>query len=101
MREMMRNKDKAMRNIESSPEGFNMLHRMYETIQEPFLNATTMGGDSGNELGSNYNLLSKVIKYLEWVKRYFCFRRLIRLALPITENQERNPKVPSFSLLKY
>lgn len=53
MREMMRNTDRAMSNIESSPEGFNMLRRMYETVQEPFLNATTMGGDSGNELGSN------------------------------------------------
>ncbi|KAK3153193.1 hypothetical protein QOZ80_2BG0169080 [Eleusine coracana subsp. coracana] len=46
MREMMRNTDRAMSNIESSPEGFNMLRRMYETVQEPFLNATTMGGES-------------------------------------------------------
>lgn len=52
MREMMRNTDRAMSNIESSPEGFNMLRRMYETIQEPFLNATTMAaGDGGNDLG--------------------------------------------------
>lgn len=50
MREMMRNTDRAMSNIESSPEGFNMLRRMYETVQEPFLNATTM---AGNDLGSN------------------------------------------------
>ncbi|KAL4186478.1 hypothetical protein AMTRI_Chr09g14330 [Amborella trichopoda] len=53
MREMMRNTDRAMSNIESSPEGFNMLRRMYETVQEPFLNATTMAGDGGNDLGSN------------------------------------------------
>lgn len=53
MREMMRNTDRAMSNIESSPEGFNMLRRMYETVQEPFLNATTMSGDSGSDLGSN------------------------------------------------
>ncbi|XP_068640392.1 ubiquitin domain-containing protein DSK2a-like [Aristolochia californica] len=53
MREMMRNTDRAMSNIESSPEGFNMLRRMYETVQEPFLNATTMAGDSGSDLGSN------------------------------------------------
>lgn len=53
MREMMRNTDRAMSNIESSPEGFNMLRRMYETVQEPFLNATTMSGDGGNALGSN------------------------------------------------
>ena len=47
MREMMRNTDRAMSNIESSPEGFNMLRRMYQTVQEPFLNATTMGADGG------------------------------------------------------
>jgi len=53
MREMMRNTDRAMSNIESSPEGFNMLRRMYETVQEPFLNATTMAGETGNGMGSN------------------------------------------------
>ena len=53
MREMMRNTDRAMSNIESSPERFNMLRRMNETVQEPFLNATTMAGDSGSNLGSN------------------------------------------------
>ncbi|PON66245.1 Ubiquilin [Parasponia andersonii] len=53
MREMMRNTDRAMSNIESSPEGFNMLRRMYENVQEPFLNATTMTGNTGNDLGSN------------------------------------------------
>ncbi|KAL8246843.1 hypothetical protein R6Q59_008059 [Mikania micrantha] len=55
MREMMRNTDRAMSNIESSPEGFNMLRRMYENVQEPFLNATTMGGggDTTNDLNSN------------------------------------------------
>lgn len=53
MREMMRNTDRAMSNIESSPEGFNMLRRMYENVQEPFLNATTMTGNSGNDVGTN------------------------------------------------
>ncbi|GMP26954.1 hypothetical protein CsSME_00003170 [Camellia sinensis var. sinensis] len=53
MREMMRNTDRAMSNIEASPEGFNMLRRMYENVQEPFLNATTMAGDTGNDPGSN------------------------------------------------
>ncbi|XP_061354996.1 ubiquitin domain-containing protein DSK2b-like isoform X2 [Gastrolobium bilobum] len=48
MREMMRNTDRAMSNIESSPEGFNMLRRMYENVQEPLLNATTMAGNTGN-----------------------------------------------------
>lgn len=49
MREMMRNTDRAMSNIESSPEGFNMLRRMYENVQEPFLNATTTGGAAAND----------------------------------------------------
>jgi ubiquilin len=53
MREMMRNTDRAMSNIEASPEGFNMLRRMYETVQEPLLNAATMGGEGGNDLASN------------------------------------------------
>lgn len=55
MREMMRNTDRAMSNIESSPEGFNMLRRMYENVQEPFLNATTMAGENrgGSDLGAN------------------------------------------------
>ncbi|KAL0422986.1 UNVERIFIED_CONTAM: Ubiquitin domain-containing protein DSK2b [Sesamum latifolium] len=49
MREMMRNTDRAMSNIESSPEGFNMLRRMYENVQEPFLNASTMGGGAATD----------------------------------------------------
>ncbi|KAL8142566.1 hypothetical protein V2J09_015598 [Rumex salicifolius] len=53
MREMMRNTDRAMSNIESMPEGFNMLRRMYENVQEPFLNATTMSGDAGTNLSAN------------------------------------------------
>ncbi|KAF3789692.1 Ubiquitin domain-containing protein [Nymphaea thermarum] len=52
-REMMRNSDRALRNIESSPEGFNMLRRMYETVQGPLINASTMTGDGVNDLGSN------------------------------------------------
>ncbi|KAL6965173.1 hypothetical protein U1Q18_036226 [Sarracenia purpurea var. burkii] len=52
MREMMRNTDRAMSNIESSPEGFNMLRRMYENVQGPFLNATSTGS-TGNDMGSN------------------------------------------------
>ncbi|KAL1188498.1 Ubiquitin domain-containing protein DSK2b [Cardamine amara subsp. amara] len=53
MREMMRNTDRAMSNIESMPEGFNMLRRMYENVQEPFLNATTMSGNAGSNTGAN------------------------------------------------
>jgi hypothetical protein len=33
MQEQMRNADRAMTNIESHPEGFNALRRVYETIQ--------------------------------------------------------------------
>ncbi|ESQ50791.1 hypothetical protein EUTSA_v10022621mg [Eutrema salsugineum] len=53
MREMMRNTDRAMSNIESMPEGFNHLRRMYENVQEPLLNATTMSGNAGNNTASN------------------------------------------------
>ncbi|GMH23638.1 hypothetical protein Nepgr_025481 [Nepenthes gracilis] len=53
MREMMRNTDRAMTNMELSPEGFNMLRRMYENVEEPFLNATPMTGDAGTNLSSN------------------------------------------------
>ncbi|KAM1283813.1 hypothetical protein ACFX2J_026607 [Malus domestica] len=52
MLEMMRNTDRAMSNIEATPEGFNMLRRMYENVQEPLMNATTMAGDAGSD-GSN------------------------------------------------
>lgn len=49
MREMMRNSDRAMSNIEASPEGFNMLRRMYENVEAPLLNASsTMAGGSDN-----------------------------------------------------
>ena len=32
MREMTRNNDRTMANIESHPEGFNMLRRMYNEV---------------------------------------------------------------------
>ena len=38
-REMMRNQDLAMNNIEMLPEGFNALRRSYATIQKPLLDA--------------------------------------------------------------
>ncbi|XP_054809601.1 ubiquitin domain-containing protein DSK2b-like isoform X2 [Prosopis cineraria] len=57
MREMMRNTDRAMSNIESSPEGFNMLRRMYANVQEPFLNATMMAG-AGNDISNPFAALS-------------------------------------------
>ncbi|KAK4401317.1 Ubiquitin domain-containing protein DSK2b [Sesamum angolense] len=57
MREMMRNTDRAMSNIESSPEGFNMLRRMYENVQEPFLNASTMGGGAATDASNPFAAL--------------------------------------------
>ncbi|CAN6294434.1 unnamed protein product [Urochloa humidicola] len=56
MREIMRNTDRAMSNIEAAPEGFNMLRRMYETVQEPLLNATTMGSE-GNTASNPFAAL--------------------------------------------
>eukprot|EP00238_Polyblepharides_amylifera_P012465 CAMPEP_0196582390 /NCGR_PEP_ID=MMETSP1081-20130531/38734_1 /TAXON_ID=36882 /ORGANISM="Pyramimonas amylifera, Strain CCMP720" /LENGTH=571 /DNA_ID=CAMNT_0041902939 /DNA_START=202 /DNA_END=1917 /DNA_ORIENTATION=+ len=41
MREQMRNTDRALTNIESHPEGFNMLRRMYQNVQEPLMSAAT------------------------------------------------------------
>ncbi|KAK8607399.1 hypothetical protein V6N13_053136 [Hibiscus sabdariffa] len=48
MHRVRTNADRAMSNIESSPEGFNMLCGMYETVEEPFLDAATMAGATGN-----------------------------------------------------
>jgi len=53
MREMMRNTDWGLCIIESMPEGFNHLRRMYENVQEPLMNATTMSGNAGNNAASN------------------------------------------------
>ncbi|OII75158.1 ubiqutin family protein [Cryptosporidium ubiquitum] len=39
MKEMMRNSDRAISNIESIPGGFSALKRMYHTVQEPMWDA--------------------------------------------------------------
>ncbi|CAG8470994.1 5446_t:CDS:10 [Ambispora leptoticha] len=39
MREMMRNNDRALANLETIPGGFNHLRRMYHTLQEPLESA--------------------------------------------------------------
>jgi len=44
MREMMRSSDRALSNIEAHPEGFNALRRMYETLQEPLMSASSAPG---------------------------------------------------------
>jgi ubiquilin len=46
MREQMRSQDRTMANIESHPEGFNALRRMYENFQEPLMDAATGQGNS-------------------------------------------------------
>lgn len=46
MREMMRSQDTALRNIESHPEGFNALRRMYHDVQEPLMDATASGANA-------------------------------------------------------
>lgn len=54
MREQMRSADRAMANIEGHPEGFNMLRRMYENVQEPLMNATADGaGRTGQNADSD------------------------------------------------
>jgi ubiquilin len=52
MREMMRNTDRAMSNIEAHPGGHNALRRMYQTVQAPLYDAaapSTLGGADGSE----------------------------------------------------
>ncbi|KAI8637357.1 hypothetical protein BD408DRAFT_424634 [Parasitella parasitica] len=46
MREMQRNNDRALSNIEAIPGGFNHLRRMYNTFQSPMESAMTPGSSS-------------------------------------------------------
>ncbi|KAL1495312.1 hypothetical protein AB1Y20_017170 [Prymnesium parvum] len=52
MREMMRSTDRALTNIESHPEGFNALRRMYSTIQQPLYEASTAASASPSDASS-------------------------------------------------
>lgn len=47
MRNMMRNQDLAMSQIENIPGGFSALRRMYEDVQEPMMDAMAGGGGTG------------------------------------------------------
>ncbi|ORE09937.1 hypothetical protein BCV72DRAFT_47483 [Rhizopus microsporus var. microsporus] len=49
MREMQRNNDRALSNIEAIPGGFNHLRRMYSTIQEPMESAMSPAGLRSSE----------------------------------------------------
>lgn len=51
-REHMRNADRAISNIESHPEGFNALRRMYENVQEPLLDAATAAAHGEDNRGA-------------------------------------------------
>nr|XP_025885539.1 ubiquitin domain-containing protein DSK2b-like [Solanum lycopersicum] len=53
MHETIRTIQWSLSHTESSPEEFNMLRHMYENVQEPFLNATSMAGDTRNDSGTN------------------------------------------------
>ena len=51
-REMMRNQDRAMNNIQSHPEGFNALRRMYTEVQEPLYEASINAAGARNPFGN-------------------------------------------------
>eukprot|EP01026_Neomeris_dumetosa_P007652 TRINITY_DN12375_c0_g4_i1.p1 TRINITY_DN12375_c0_g4~~TRINITY_DN12375_c0_g4_i1.p1 ORF type:complete len:449 (-),score=57.37 TRINITY_DN12375_c0_g4_i1:275-1621(-) len=59
MQEHMRAQDRAISNIESFPEGFNALRRLYENVQEPLMSATqqqqsdSTGQQNGSQQGQN------------------------------------------------
>jgi ubiquilin len=52
-REMMRSTDRAMANIENLPGGFDALRRMYNTIQEPMLDAISQPFSNEHNSSSN------------------------------------------------
>ncbi|KAL0483356.1 ubiquilin [Acrasis kona] len=55
MREMMRNSDRAMSNIEGMPGGFDALRRMYTDVQQPLHEATSnmTSGDADSQSSQN------------------------------------------------
>jgi len=60
MREMMRTTDRAMSNIETHPEGFNLLRRMYTNVQEPMMDAGTNAAESMVNNSDNTNPFSSL-----------------------------------------
>mmetsp|Transcript_16618 Transcript_16618/g.24603 ORF Transcript_16618/g.24603 Transcript_16618/m.24603 type:complete len:482 (-) Transcript_16618:144-1589(-) len=54
MREAMRSQDLAMSNLETHPEGFNALRRMYTEVQEPMMEAMSgVGRDDNSSTNSS------------------------------------------------
>lgn len=59
MREMQRNNDRALSNIEAIPGGFNHLRRMYNTFQSPLESAMTPDGQSTSADEANNQRLAR------------------------------------------
>ena len=53
VRDMMRQQDLAMSNLEAMPGGFNALRRMYEDVQEPMMDAMAGGSGGGGGGGGS------------------------------------------------
>eukprot|EP00916_Digyalum_oweni_P005087 GHVL01009036.1.p1 GENE.GHVL01009036.1~~GHVL01009036.1.p1 ORF type:complete len:447 (+),score=71.65 GHVL01009036.1:101-1441(+) len=64
MREVMRNTDRAMNNLEATPGGYNALLRMYNTIQEPIWNATIDGNAAAFASNQSNNTSPSYIRRL-------------------------------------
>ncbi|VWU51916.1 ubiquitin-like protein, putative, partial [Hepatocystis sp. ex Piliocolobus tephrosceles] len=56
MKELMRNTDRAISNIEAIPGGFNTLRRMYHNIQEPMYASVDMPNESKKNQTKTYDL---------------------------------------------
>ena len=59
MRDMMRQQDLAMSNLEAMPGGFNALRRMYEDVQEPMMDAMAGGSGGGGGGGGSPTAASR------------------------------------------
>ncbi|ETB57626.1 hypothetical protein YYC_04475 [Plasmodium yoelii 17X] len=58
MKELMRNTDRAISNIEAIPGGFNTLRRMYHNIQEPMYASVEMSNEKNQNTIKEYDLNS-------------------------------------------
>lgn len=61
MQEMMRNNDRAMANIENVPGGFDALHRMYENVQAPMMEAAA-GGNAPVAASASHNPFKSMLQ---------------------------------------
>ena len=68
MREMMRNTDRAMSNIESLPGGSAALHKLYNEVQAPLMDATAGGALDGLKDTKVVNTNQLKAKYGESIK---------------------------------